>query len=169
MRTNGVKRTEVSVRERFGGKRAHIKLEMEEEVKRESTSVRTLSEDLINKTYRLLLGQYGKPKEHARCNSPHSLTFSEHEDTVIKSVISVILSQNTRQLSSLDHFLSDKNSSRAMESLFRAFPSVDKIREASTKDIEDAIRSGGLAGIKSKRIQEFLQVKINCSDLSECS
>jgi endonuclease-3 len=61
-------------------------------------------------------------------------------------LIGTILSQAT----------SDTNSYRAFESLKRRFPSWEQARRARVASIEAAIRSGGLARQKSKRIKTLL-------------
>ena len=65
----------------------------------------------------------------------------------IDSLIQTILSQNT----------SDANSSRAFESLKQRFPTWRRCLDAPVRKVEAAIRSGGLAGIKSRRIQRILR------------
>eukprot|EP01027_Heterolobosea_sp_BB2_P009236 GEZU01013637.1.p1 GENE.GEZU01013637.1~~GEZU01013637.1.p1 ORF type:complete len:283 (+),score=40.67 GEZU01013637.1:371-1219(+) len=71
---------------------------------------------------------------------------TEKRLSILESLISVILSQNTN----------DNNSSRAFASLRKRFPNLDDMRRARVEDIEDAIRSGGLAKTKSKRIHQLL-------------
>ncbi|HWO01367.1 MAG TPA: endonuclease III [Blastocatellia bacterium] len=61
-------------------------------------------------------------------------------------LIGTILSQAT----------SDTNSYRAFESLKRRFPTWEEARRARVTSIEAAIRSGGLARQKSKRIKDLL-------------
>lgn len=61
-------------------------------------------------------------------------------------LIGTILSQAT----------SDTNSYRAFENLKRRFPSWEQARRARVSSIEAAIRSGGLARQKSKRIKTLL-------------
>jgi endonuclease-3 len=62
-------------------------------------------------------------------------------------LVQTILSQNT----------SDANSSRAFESLRQRFPTWRQCLDAPVKQVEAAIRAGGLAGIKSRRIQRILR------------
>ncbi|MEZ4520889.1 MAG: endonuclease III [Thermomicrobiales bacterium] len=64
----------------------------------------------------------------------------------IRGLVGTILSQNT----------SDVNSSRALNELTDAFPSWDDVLEADLSDIEDAIRSGGLATQKAPTIKRAL-------------
>ncbi len=61
-------------------------------------------------------------------------------------LIGTILSQAT----------SDTNSYRAFESLKRRFPAWEQVRRARVNSIEAAIRSGGLARQKSRRIKNLL-------------
>ena len=62
-------------------------------------------------------------------------------------LVYTILSQHT----------SDVNSGRAFDSLIAAFVSLDAIADADVRDIEDAIRAGGLAKTKAPRIQAVLR------------
>ena len=68
-----------------------------------------------------------------------------HNDP-LDELIATVLSQHT----------SDINTERAFASLKRAFPTWEVVRTASTAAVADAIRSGGLAGIKAPRIQSIL-------------
>lgn len=68
-------------------------------------------------------------------------------------------------LTLLSQHTSDHNSGRAMHRLVERFPSWDAILEASPTDIEDAIRPGGLAPTKSKRLVALLtEVKSRAPD-----
>ena len=80
-----------------------------------------------------LENEYGVP-ERSSAKSP------------LDTLISTILSQNT----------SDTNSRAAYKSLREQFPTWEEVYEAQTKDIADAIRSGGLANQKSHRIKRVL-------------
>ncbi len=64
----------------------------------------------------------------------------------IDGLVQTILSQNT----------SDSNSMSAFRSLKKRFPTWDALLEAPTREIERAIRSGGLARIKAPRIKKAL-------------
>jgi endonuclease-3 len=66
--------------------------------------------------------------------------------TILDSLVGTILSQNT----------SDTNSDRAFEALKARFPTWDAVREAPARTLERAIRSGGLARIKARRIRAIL-------------
>ena len=61
-------------------------------------------------------------------------------------LIGTILSQAT----------SDINSERAYASLLAAFPTWEDVLTAPEEAVADAIRSGGLANLKARRIQETL-------------
>ncbi|HEX2277244.1 MAG TPA: endonuclease III [Candidatus Tectomicrobia bacterium] len=61
-------------------------------------------------------------------------------------LIATILSQNT----------SDINSDRAYAALVTAYPTWEEVLRASPGDVAGVIRSGGLATLKSRRIQEIL-------------
>ena len=65
----------------------------------------------------------------------------------LESIIGTILSQNTNDL----------NSGRAFENLRKAFPRWEMLLEAPTSRIARAIRVGGLANQKSRRIKDFLK------------
>ena len=68
------------------------------------------------------------------------------EGEPLDSLIGTILSQNT----------SDVNSGRAFESLKRRFQTWERVLHATPRRIAGAIRQGGLAGIKSRRIKAIL-------------
>ncbi len=79
-----------------------------------------------------LAAAYGRPRRRA----------AEPMDSLIETVHS----QNT----------SDVNSGRAFASLKRAFPSWSRAARARPRQIERAIRCGGLARVKSRRILRLL-------------
>ena len=60
-------------------------------------------------------------------------------------------------LTLLSQHTSDHNSGRAMHQLLERLPSWDAILQASPATVEDAIRPGGLAPTKSKRLIALLQ------------
>lgn len=72
---------------------------------------------------------------HARRRSP------------VDALVATVLSQNT----------SDANSGRAFAQLKAHFPTWEQALAAPPRAIADAIRSGGLAEIKSRRIQAILR------------
>jgi len=70
-----------------------------------------------------------------------------HKREVLDAAVALVLSQNT----------SNKNSSRALASLRAKYPSFAAIRTAPAKEVEETIQAGGLATVKTKRIQALLQ------------
>ena len=87
----------------------------------------------INWVNTRLENQYGKPEISS-------------ERTPLESLVRTILSQNT----------SDVNSQRAYQNLREQYPTWEKVLSASQDALADAIRSGGLANQKSRRIQRLL-------------
>lgn len=83
---------------------------------------------------------YGVPERAtpnaARCAPPD----------LLDELIGAILSQNT----------SDANSSRAFQSLKRAFPTWERALNAPTQKLARAIKIGGLSNLKAKRIKAIL-------------
>jgi len=70
-----------------------------------------------------------------------------YSDDLVGALVATILSQNT----------SDLNSGRAFASLRARFgDDWEAVRTAPTVEVEDAIRSGGLAQVKAPRIQRVL-------------
>ncbi len=65
----------------------------------------------------------------------------------LSELIPAILSQNT----------TDVNSSRAFQSLMETFGSWEMVAKASSDDIANAIKSGGLNRIKAERIKRILE------------
>jgi endonuclease-3 len=57
----------------------------------------------------------------------------------------------------LSQATSDTNSERAWLSLRARFPSWDAVLEAPTEALADAIRAGGIADVKARRIQDILR------------
>ena len=85
------------------------------------------------RVYVLLMRTYGEPK-----NNP--------DYDPLGGLVGTILSQHT----------SDINSDRAYKQLVTTFPTWEKVRDAPTDKIVEAIKCGGLAIIKSVRIQDVL-------------
>jgi endonuclease-3 len=83
--------------------------------------------------YALLSQTYGVPE-----NKP--------DYDPLGGLIGTILSQHT----------SDINSSRAYQQLIETYPSWEEVRDALTYKVAEAIKCGGLANIKSVRIQDVL-------------
>jgi endonuclease-3 len=87
----------------------------------------------LARVYEKLLARYGEPK-------------NEPDYDPLGGLIATILSQHT----------SDINSERAYQQLVAAFPTWEAVRDAPTISIAEAIKCGGLANIKSVRIQDVL-------------
>lgn len=87
----------------------------------------------LMRIYELLIATYGKPE-------------NEPDNDPLGGLIGTILSQHT----------SDINSERAYRQLVVAFPTWEAARDAETYKIAEAIKCGGLANIKSVRIQDVL-------------
>jgi endonuclease-3 len=85
------------------------------------------------RVYALLLRTYGEPK-------------NEPDYDPLGGLVGTILSQHT----------SDANSGRAYKQLVTTFPTWEDVRDAPTDKIVEAIKCGGLANIKSVRIQDVL-------------
>jgi endonuclease-3 len=65
---------------------------------------------------------------------------------IIDEVVATVLSQHT----------SDINSERAFAQLKAKFPSWEQVADAPTEQVADAIRCGGIADQKARRIQQIL-------------
>jgi len=85
------------------------------------------------RVYELLVQTYGEPK-------------NEPDYDPLGGLIGTILSQHT----------SDTNSGRAYKQLVATFHTWEDVRDAPTDKIVEAIKCGGLANIKSIRIQDVL-------------
>lgn len=83
---------------------------------------------------------YGVPERA----TPDATTCAQPD--LLDELIGAILSQNT----------SDANSSRAFQSLKRAFPTWERALNAPTKQIARAIKIGGLSNLKAQRIKAIL-------------
>ncbi|MEA3406513.1 MAG: endonuclease III [Chloroflexota bacterium] len=92
------------------------------------------TEECVLTIHEKLLDYYGEPQR------------KQQRDPLDELVVT-ILSQNT----------SDTNSGRAYESLRERFPHWEKVLDADTSEVADAIRVGGLANVKAKRIQRILE------------
>ncbi|KAL0031959.1 hypothetical protein WJX79_008948 [Trebouxia sp. C0005] len=79
------------------------------------------------------------------------------QKTVLDSLVCTILSQNT----------TDVNSARAFAKLKENFPEWEMVRTADSADVEESIKSGGLAAIKTERIKVILNTLK--SERGECS
>lgn len=105
----------------------------------------------LTHVYDLLIATYGEPQWQP-----------DHEP--LGGLIGTILSQHT----------SDINSGRAYQQLVETFSTWEKVRDAPTDAVAQAIRSGGLANVKAPRIQEALRTLTEqqhaqglCSSLSD--
>ena len=92
----------------------------------------TLSAHLAH-VYDLLVATYGEPQ-------------NEPDYDPVGGLVGTILSQHT----------SDINSERAYKQLVDTFPTWQEVRDAPTYKVAEAVRSGGLANIKARRIQDVL-------------
>lgn len=88
------------------------------------------------------LDQLWRPSQWTPSNKP------------VDELVGTILSQNT----------SDVNTGRAFNSLRNAFTDWHSVASADTRDVVEAIRSGGLAQQKAPRIQEVLKQIIQSDD-----
>jgi endonuclease-3 len=89
----------------------------------------------LTEVYEKLLATYGEPR-------------NEPDGDPLGGLIATILSQHT----------SDVNSERAYRQLFTTFPTWEAVRDAEEETVAEAIRCGGLANIKARRIQVVLAV-----------
>lgn len=78
--------------------------------------------------------------------NPKLVPYEVHK-TILDSLMSTLLSQNT----------TDVNCRRAFATLKKRFPTWDEVYKADPKAVEDAIRCGGLAEIKTSRIKNILK------------
>jgi endonuclease-3 len=72
------------------------------------------------------------------------------EEDPVGALVGTILSQHT----------SDVNSDRAYRSMRARFPTWQAVREAPEGELADAIRSGGLANVKARRIKLCLDALV---------
>lgn len=91
---------------------------------------------------RLLGKEYGEPRR----------TRGDPLDALVRT----ILSQNTN----------DKNSATAYAAMRAAFPAWRDVMNASVQELENALRPGGLARTKSRRIQRILRAIAQQGDLN---
>jgi len=89
----------------------------------------------LTRVYELLIATYGEPK-------------NEPDYDPLGGLVGTILSQHT----------SDINSDRAYQQLIATFPTWEEVRDAPADEVAHAIRSGGLANIKARRIQGALLI-----------
>ncbi len=89
----------------------------------------------LARVYELLIATYGEPE-------------NEPDYDPLGGLVGTILSQHT----------SDINSDRAYQQLITTFPTWEAVRDAPADEVAYAIRSGGLANIKARRIQGALLI-----------
>jgi endonuclease-3 len=89
----------------------------------------------VARVYKLLVQAYGIPPW-------------EPDGDALGGLVATVLSQHT----------SDVNSARAYARLVERFRTWAAVRDAPVEQVADAIRPGGLAGIKAERIQQILRV-----------
>jgi endonuclease-3 len=89
----------------------------------------------LARVFDLLVAAYGHPVNHPDYDP-------------VGGLVGTILSQHT----------SDINSDRAYQQLVTTFPTWEAVRDAPTYQVAEAIRSGGLANIKARRIQDVLHL-----------
>jgi len=83
---------------------------------------------------------------------------------IIDELVATVLSQHT----------SDVNSERAFAQLKERFPTWEQVADAPEEEIADAIRAGGIANQKARRIRQILTAiedregKLDLSRLHEC-
>ncbi|XP_045792258.1 putative DNA glycosylase At3g47830 [Trifolium pratense] len=97
-----------------------------------------------------LLSLHGLPPELAKYRKSQSTddtVNSEPTETVLDGLVRTILSQNT----------TETNSQKAFVSLKSLFPTWEHVHDAETKDLENAIRCGGLAPTKTSCIKNLLR------------
>jgi endonuclease-3 len=81
-----------------------------------------------------------------RLRAYHGAFIPKPQQPIIDEVVATVLSQHT----------SDRNSERAFAQLKAKFPSWEQVLDAPPDQIADAIRSGGIADQKARRIQQIL-------------
>lgn len=96
-----------------------------------ATSIRSTLH--LTRVYEKLIETYGEPE-------------NEPDYQPLGGLVATILSQHT----------SDVNSERAYQQLLAAFPTWEAVRDAETFQVAEFIKCGGLANIKSARIQDVL-------------
>jgi endonuclease-3 len=100
-----------------------------------STEWKRPSRKRLQRIRELLRGYYGRPR-----NEPHRAPLDE--------LVLTILSQNTN----------DRNRDVAYARLRSRFEGWNEVASAPLAEVEEAIRPGGISKVKSKRIQQILQV-----------
>jgi endonuclease-3 len=85
---------------------------------------------------------------YARLVAAYGVPLWEPDGDALGGLIATVLSQHT----------SDVNSERAYAQLIETFPTWEAVRDAPVAAVAEAIRPGGLAGIKAERIQRILRL-----------
>jgi endonuclease-3 len=83
---------------------------------------------------------------HRRLRSQQGRFIPKPVLPALDEVVATVLSQHT----------SDINSGRAFARLKEIFPSWEQVADAPTEDVADAIRCGGIADLKARRIKQIL-------------
>lgn len=104
-----------------------------------------------------LAGMHGLPSERHKLADADKTVCERKPRTVLDSLVATILSQNT----------TDVQSSKGFSALKLAYPTWEPVRTVKPARIEEAIRSCGLAEIKTARIQAILQTLHD--ERGECS
>jgi endonuclease-3 len=102
---------------------------------------------LMTRKLRVRKSAYWEPRELvAILGAAYGRTQQQASIAPVFELVLTLLSQHT----------SDHNSGRAMHRLVERFPTWDAVLAAPTSEVKDAIRPGGLAPTKSKRMQAML-------------
>ncbi|XP_027333046.1 putative DNA glycosylase At3g47830 [Abrus precatorius] len=94
-----------------------------------------------------LLALHAIPPELAKYRKAQLTNHTDTPETVLDGLVRTVLSQNT----------TDANSQRAFASLKSSFPTWEHVLGAESKDVENAIRCGGLAPTKASCIKNVLR------------
>ncbi|CAL0306833.1 unnamed protein product [Lupinus luteus] len=98
----------------------------------------------------ILLSLHAIPPELAKYRQLQSPNDTVQQETVLDGLVRTVLSQNT----------TETNSQRAFHSLKASFPTWEHVLSAESKDLENAIRCGGLAPTKSSCIKNVLRLLV---------
>jgi endonuclease-3 len=93
-------------------------------------------------------GPAGVAAVHRRLRAQQGSFIPKPVLPALDEVVATVLSQHT----------SDINSGRAFARLKEIFPSWEQVTDAPAEDLADAIRCGGMAGQKARRIKQILAV-----------
>ncbi|KAE9602608.1 putative uracil-DNA glycosylase [Lupinus albus] len=98
----------------------------------------------------ILLSLHTIPPELAKYRQLKSPNDTVQHETVLDGLVRTVLSQNT----------TETNSQRAFHSLKASFPTWEHVLSAESKDLENAIRCGGLAPTKASCIKNLLRLLV---------